>query len=243
MEIVKKAGLHMSALIHTELLSLRYGDRLIWYDINLIVESRQIVAVVGLNGSGKTSLFRILGGLQRPTNGSITGSAYVGRPSMPHSLFIPVDPFVYEHLTIQEMLMFYAGLTDASKNDALSLQARLGLDEYAQQKVSRVSFGTRAKLSICLAFLSPSNLLLIDELYNGLDPLAVQTVSELICERAATGTAILISSHSLELVQTIANRILILKDQTISEIMENDRDQLNLRQLLLSSDRAEDQLQ
>ncbi|HTE05785.1 MAG TPA: ABC transporter ATP-binding protein [Planctomycetota bacterium] len=185
-------------------------------DVELTVAAGEIVGLVGVNGAGKTTLLRMLCGILQPTAGNI---AIAGHPLQRDSIaaraalaFVPDTPMLFEQLTVQEHLLFIArlyGVKDAGPAmDALL--ARFELSDKRRDTASSLSRGMRQKLAICCAFLHEPAALLLDEPLSGLDPPGRRSMCDAVAARAAAGSAVLVSSHELEIIEKLCHRFVIL---------------------------------
>lgn len=180
------------------------------------VPSGAILGLVGPNGAGKTTTMRALAGIIRPTLGtlSIAGHDVTAEPlAAKRALaYIPDDPKLFDALTVWEHLEFIASayrLPDFTSQGEALLQL-FELTEKRKTLAQELSRGMRQKVAICCAYLHDPRAILFDEPLTGLDPHAIRTLKASIVQRAATGAAILISSHLLALVEDLCTHLLIL---------------------------------
>lgn len=187
-------------------------------DVSLTVEAGQVHALVGLNGAGKTTLMRLLLGMLRPHQGNITidGTDLVGLPSerwarVGHSI---ESPFAYPELTVHANLTVAARLrlVDRSRTAATVDHAISELDLSACTHVQsrRLSQGNRQRLGLAAALQHHPDMIVLDEPSNALDPAGVILLREAILRRRDAGAGILVSSHHLDEVAHIADRITVM---------------------------------
>ena len=185
--------------------SWRIGYRWILKHVDFEVHPGEVTLLVGGNGSGKTSLLRLLAGLTRPTRGRIERRTGVG--------FVAHQSMLYEALTGRENLRFVAKLVDASAAGRVDgLLDQMGLANAADQRVGTYSRGMVQRLAIARALLSQPDLLLLDEPLTGLDQAAVQTVTKVLVEQKALGRAIVIATHQLIELAVVATSVAFLVD-------------------------------
>jgi len=185
-------------------------------DLAFSVAPGQVLGLVGPNGAGKTTTLRTLSGIIPPTRGelSIGGFDVLKAPveAKKRLAYIPDEPKLFDSLTIWEHLEFTAsayGVGDfAKKADAL-LEA-FQLSEKRSTLAQELSRGMRQKTAVCCAYLHDPVAILFDEPMVGLDPRGMRTIKESIRERADSGSAIIISSHMLSLVEDLCTDLLIL---------------------------------
>ena len=182
-------------------------------DVTATIHAGQIVGLIGPNGAGKTTLLRMLAGLAKPTSGSITilGS----RPtvsSVRRSVGMVGARFpVPRRLNGTAVLAHIAALrqrSDIGRGEELA--DRLGLDLH--RRADELSTGNRQKLALVQALMHHPQLLLLDEPTVGLDPVAQRTLNDMLREERATGTTIVMSSHVLSAVHTVATHVLAIRD-------------------------------
>jgi ABC-2 type transport system ATP-binding protein len=180
------------------------------------VAAGSIMGLVGPNGAGKTTTMRALAGIIRPTSGrlSIAGHDVVhdSLAAKRELAYIPDDPKLFDALTVWEHLEFIASAYRVddfvSKGEALIEQFELVEKRGAlAQELSR---GMRQKVAICCAYLHEPKAILFDEPLTGLDPYAIRTLKASIADRAASGAAVVVSSHLLVLVEDLCTHLLIL---------------------------------
>lgn len=182
-------------------------------DIDLTVSSG-IMGIVGANGAGKSSLLKLLLGSARTTAGSVTidGSDPTTFRRSHGVGFIPEKPAFPAHLTVNE---FLAGLRAISGAGAptpaeLALSDSFQLREIGGVRLSRLSLGQKRRVELAAALIGDPPLLLLDEPTNGLDPLAVVALRTSILACRRDGRLILISSHHLDELQRLADRVVML---------------------------------
>ena len=185
-------------------------------DVDLELRAGEIVALVGLNGAGKSTLMRVMLGMLRPQRGrALLG----GQPlsSAPIREWARVGhlveyPLAYPELTARRNLELSArlrGITDIPDSVDRVL-AEFALEEYAARRVRALSLGNRQRVGIAAALQHDPSVIVLDEPTNALDPAGVIRLRESLLRRAADGAAILVSSHHLDEVARIADRIVVM---------------------------------
>ncbi len=183
--------------------------------IDLHVASGQIHALVGLNGAGKTTLMRVLLGMLRPDQGTVTIN---GRPLASADWsrvgHLVETPLAYGELDGRANLVLAARLHGASRNQATrmaeAVMAELNLTGYAGVRARRMSLGNRQRLGVAAALQHDPQVIVLDEPTNALDPAGVILLRDALLRRAEAGAAILVSSHHLDEVARIARRITVI---------------------------------
>ncbi|WP_336249117.1 ABC transporter ATP-binding protein [Stomatohabitans albus] len=188
-------------------------------DIN--IQEGTIYGLLGANGAGKTTIFKLLSGMLFPTVGRIQIfdlDHEKNRDKILSNLGILIDtPIFYEHLSAVENLEIHLTYMGKENNieDILSL---VGLRDTGPQPVSTFSMGMRQRLAIARALVHKPQLLILDEPINGLDPIGIKEIRDLFLKlRDEQGITILLSSHILSEIEHVANTIGILVDGRIIE--------------------------
>ena len=212
----------MSAAISVRQLAVTFAGRFrrppvtALQSLDLEVARGAIIGVLGPNGSGKTTLLRVLAGLQRPTAGDV---AVLGLPPDRRALrarvgFQPEGSLPLGVLTGREFLQWFGcelrlpdALADARLRQWLE---RFELAAAAHRQVRTYSTGMQRRLALAAALLGEPEVLLLDEPTSGLDPIGSGAVMDVLQERAAAGTAIVLASHHLQEVEQICNEVLVL---------------------------------
>ena len=217
--------------IKTINLSKKYGKNLVVDDLNISIDSGEIVGFLGLNGAGKTTTMRMLLGLIKPTS----GECYIqGNKVDRYNLevlneigYIIETPYSYPDLTVKENLEIVSTLRGIRNKDVVDwVTEKLKLNQYKDKKVKHLSLGNVARLGIAKAIIHKPKILILDEPTNGLDPFGVIEVRALLKELANNlGTTVLISSHKLEEISKISTRIVIIHEgRLIREVESKELD-------------------
>ena len=184
--------------------------------ISFSVAPGEILGLVGPNGAGKTSTLRAIAGILRPTGGhiSVAGHDVVSDPVAAKSAlaYVPDDPNLFESLTVWEHLRFIASAYRVSdwEPKAEHLLDKFELTPKRKALASELSRGMRQKVAICCGYLHDPKAILLDEPLTGLDPRGIRTMQDSVTERAASGAALIVSSHLLSLVEDVCTSVLIL---------------------------------
>lgn len=183
-------------------------------DLQLTIEPGEIVALVGLNGAGKTTLMRLALGMLRPDSGTIRLDGHPLR-SVPHAAWRDVGhlvemPLAYPELTTRQNLQAAAGLHGADASCTQEALRQWQLDRYADRRVRRLSLGNRQRVGLASALQHRPRLVILDEPSNALDPAGVLVLRDALLRRADAGAAVLVSSHHLDEVARIADRIVVM---------------------------------
>jgi ABC-2 type transport system ATP-binding protein len=201
----------------------KYDKQLAVDHIDFSLEGGEVVGLLGPNGAGKSTTMKCIVGLLRKTDGeiSIGGHDHLSVEAKRLFSYIPETPSVYDLLTVEEHLQFIAqayGIKEwkplaeelLNTYDLLDKRKKLGRD---------LSKGMRQKVSICCALLTNPKVLFFDEPMIGLDPKAIRNTKRIFRELKEHGKTILVSTHLIDSVESIADRIMIMKD---GKIIGND---------------------
>jgi len=201
----------------------RYGKQNAVDDISFELKGGEVVGLLGPNGAGKSTTIKCIVGLLRKTSGEITigGFDHLSVEAKRFFSYIPETPYVYDLLTVQEHLQFIAQAYGVKewKTKANELLEMFELDDKRDKLGRDLSKGMRQKVSICCALLPDPQLLFFDEPMIGLDPKAIKNTKKIFKELKEAGKTILVSTHMIDSVESIADRIMILKD---GRILGND---------------------
>jgi heme exporter protein A len=225
---VEEAGQHMSLqqatvedvqILAVEVQGLKksYGLKPILRGIDFALPQGQRMALLGANGTGKTTILRILAGLSRPSAGNvhITGLDLLHDVQrIRHRVgLVAHQPYVYEELTVLENLLFFARLytVEQAQGRAQDLLARVGLEKRARERVGALSRGQVQRLAWARALLHDPHLLLLDEPETGLDQEGQQLVDTLLEEHRTRGGSAIFTTHQLERALALSDSIVMLR--------------------------------
>lgn len=204
------------SVIIVEHFAKNYGAFTAVTDLTFQVGPGQIVGLVGANGAGKTTTLRAITGILRPTTGTIrVGGFDIQREPIPAKrcfAYIPDTIHPYDLLTVTEHLHFIALAYQIKDAEAkyTDLLEELELADKKDVIASNLSRGMLQKLALACAFLREPQVVILDEPLTGLDPRGIRNIKQSIRRRAASGTAFLLSSHLLMLVEALCDEVLIL---------------------------------
>lgn len=194
-----------------------YGSFAAVDGISFDVQPGEVLGLVGPNGAGKTTTLRCLAGIIAPTRGEIEVAGHnIQRDPVPAKkalAFIPDEPHLFDYLTVEEHLRFVARLYGVSDAEARipPLLAELELTEKQRTMPGELSRGMKQKLAIACGLLHDPKVLMLDEPLTGLDPAGIRKMRATIADRAKAGTAIVLSSHLLHLVEELCTKLLVVR--------------------------------
>lgn len=183
----------------------RYDERAALSEVSFVVDAGESVAIAGPNGAGKTTLLSILSGVVKPDSGSVElPGGKLG--------WVPQRAAVYGKLTVRENLELFARLEKVPDvfGAATQMMDRVGLGNRASDRAEELSGGMRQRLSIGMGLIAGPSVLLLDEPSAALDPLQRERLWELLGSLAASGIAVVFSTHSAGEVEGHASRVLVL---------------------------------
>ena len=205
----------MTGAIETVGLTKQYGSTTAVADLNLRIEPGQVFGFLGPNGAGKSTTIRMLMALQRPTQGH---AALLGLDAATDSVelhrrtgYLPGDLELFPRLTGQQHVAWFRRARGV-EDDALAKQLIDRFQVVVDRPVRQLSKGNRQKIGLVLAFMHRPELLVLDEPTSGLDPLMQHEFESLVRDTAAEGRTVFLSSHELDEVQRVTDRIGIIKE-------------------------------
>jgi ABC-2 type transport system ATP-binding protein len=200
----------------------------------------EILGFLGPNGAGKTTAMRTVFRLLKPDSGSVT---WDGEPIHPDDLlrfgYMPEQRGLYPKMRAADQLAYFGRLHGMSRNAALESAHfwldRFGLEERSSDPVETLSHGNQQRVQLAAALIHDPELLVLDEPFSGLDPIAVETMSDVLREQAAQGKAVVFSSHQLDLVEDLCEDVAIINQGAVvvEGKVEQLKDQAPIRHLEL----------
>jgi len=219
---LKPPGLrHTGDVLVIQELSKRYGNNQANDRVSLRVPRRRIVGFVGPNGAGKSTAMRAIMGLVRPDSGSIE---WDGQPlhkvGVTHIGYMPEQRGLYPKMKILDQVRYFGdlkgGVAPAEiRSRATSLLTELGLGERLDDPVEKLSHGNQQRVQLAVALVNNPELLVLDEPFGGLDPVAASRLEAILRDHVEQGAGVLFSSHQLELVERICDDVVIIADGRI----------------------------
>jgi len=210
-------------ILKCENLNKDFGKKQILKDVSLEVYEGDILGFIGPNGAGKTTTIKLILGLQNITRGKVLINGYDIEKQFSKAIenvgAIVENPDLYMYLSGYENLKLAANLyKEIDKKRINEVLKLVGLEKRANEKVSKYSLGMRQRLGIAQAILHKPSLLILDEPTNGLDPEGIKEMRELLLNLAKNEKmAILISSHNLAELDTLCNKVSIIKNGKVIE--------------------------
>jgi ABC-2 type transport system ATP-binding protein len=187
-------------------------------DVSFEVHPGEVFAFLGPNGAGKTTTIKMLAGLLSPDAGTIEICGHPmstdARAAKARIAYVPDQPFLYEKLSAREFLSFVGQMYGLDpplcEARAAAYMARLSVTEFADQLAEGYSHGMKQRVVLAAALLHDPQVLIVDEPMVGLDPRTVRTVKDILRQRAEEGRTVFMSTHTLDVAESIADRIAII---------------------------------
>ena len=193
------------------------GEKEIVKDLSFDIHAGEVFALLGANGSGKTSTIRSLLGIYQPTSGTlhIDGKRY--SPEQARSVgYLPEERGLYTRSTVLDSMIYFGELKglprDEARDFSIAYLDRVGLADKANVKIKKLSGGQQQKVQLGVAIIGGPKLLILDEPTKGLDPVNRKLLLDIVDELQQQGVAVIYVTHLMEEVERLADRLLILKD-------------------------------
>jgi ABC-2 type transport system ATP-binding protein len=200
-----------TCILRTDRISKRFKHAAAVDEVSLAVREGTVYGLLGPNGAGKTTLLKMIAGLLRPTGGSMW---FDGKPWSRSSLeqigALIESPALYGNLTARENLNVHTMMLGLPERRIDEVLETVDLTDTGKKRAAHFSLGMKQRLGIAIALLKRPRLLILDEPTNGLDPLGIQELRELIRSFPAQGITVLLSSHALNEVEQIVDDIGII---------------------------------
>jgi len=216
-------------VIRTEALTKSYGNAIAVRTLNLSVRRNRITSFLGRNGAGKSTTIKMLLGMIRPTSGSATvlgkqiTNAEQNRELRQRVAYVAEDKPLYGYMTVEQTIRFASSFYPDWRPET---EKKLLVDYElpCNRKVKMLSKGMRTKLALLLAFARRPDLLILDEPSEGLDPVGIEHLLQLLVAQAAEGVSVFFSSHQIAEVERVADQVCILEKGCL--LMDASLDQL-----------------
>ena len=210
-------------MLSADRLSRRFGERVAVDAVSFELAPGEIFALVGPNGAGKTTTLRMLAGLIAPTSGTVRIGDEILTPQNAHRLrgrtgLLTETPGLWERLTVRRNLLVYArlhGLPDPERSVDEALDT-FDMRDRARDTAGQLSKGLKQRVALARTLLHRPDVMLLDEPTAGLDPESAREVRDLILRLRSERRAILVSTHNLDEVERVADRVAILRSRLVA---------------------------
>lgn len=203
-------------MLQVQNLTRRFGEKTAVDAVSFDVPSGQMTGFVGANGAGKTTTMRMIMGVLTASSGEVLlDGAPLTADARSSFGYMPEERGLYPKQPILDQLVYLGQLhrmsQSAARKGALDLLDRFGLAGRTKDKLESLSLGNQQRVQIAAALLHRPSVLILDEPFSGLDPVAVDSMVELLRERTAAGVPVLFSSHQLDLVDRLCDNMVVLQ--------------------------------
>ena len=204
-----------------------FGDLRALDDVSFGVAPGRLTGFIGANGAGKTTTMRIILGVLAADSGSVTLDGAPLSPTQRQTIgYMPEERGLYPKMKVIDQLVHLARLHGydraAARRSASALIESLGLAERADEPLEKLSLGNQQRVQIAAALVHEPTVLILDEPFSGLDPIAVDVVVRALAERAAQGVPVLFSSHQLDVVERLCDDVVIISGGKIQAVGTRD---------------------
>ncbi len=207
-------------MLESKNLTKKFGAKTAVDQVSVVMEPGHIYAMLGPNGSGKTTWMKMAAGLIKPTSGEVLfAGAPVGVESRKDVAYMSTEPYFYGWMTIRDAGKYYADFfEDFSMERFLNMLHSMDLDE--KDKIRALSSGMVAKMKIAITLARDAKVYMLDEPFNGIDLLARDEIRSAILEAAVPEKLLLLSSHLVEEMEAIADRAVFIRKGQLVEVRD-----------------------
>lgn len=208
-------------------LTKQYGNFNALSNVSFNAHSGEIIGLLGRNGAGKTTMIKCIIGIVQPTNGSIS---FNNESKVMSVGYLPEERGLYLYATVYEQLAYFASLNHLEKSKIkIKIEKylnRFGITELARKKIKTLSKGNKQKVQLISALLHNPELIILDEPFSGLDPVNIELFKNVVEEEKNNGRIIILSSHRMEDIEELCDRVIMLKkgkmlfNNTIDELVD-----------------------
>jgi ABC-2 type transport system ATP-binding protein len=228
----------MSPILEVQHLKKYYATQKAVDDISFSIPGGSIFGLLGPNGAGKTTLLRMITGIFYPDSGNILfdGRPYDPEKDLVHLGYMPEERGLYKKMKIGDQALYLARLKGLSRQEATEKIrywfSRLDMDTWYNKKTQDLSKGMGQKLQFVTTILHRPRLIILDEPFSGLDPVNANLIKDEIYELARNGSTIIFSTHRMEQVEEICDRIILVNqgkkilDGTVAQVKQDFKEHL-----------------
>ena len=227
-----------------------YGDKRAVDNISFDVKEGEIFGLLGVNGAGKTTTFRMIMNLLEPTSGKITfNNKKIDYDITDKIGFLTEERSLLTKLTVKEQIIYYGTLKSIPKDTILKrldeLLERFNISEYKDAKINTLSKGNQQKIQFISAIINEPKLLILDEPFSGLDPINIELFKSVILDLQKKKTAIIFSSHRMDHVEMLCEKLLILvSGETVLEgSLKKIKDDFKVKKISIKADVSKKELE
>ncbi|MCZ7402034.1 MAG: ATP-binding cassette domain-containing protein [Candidatus Methanoperedens sp.] len=202
----------MERSVEVSHLSKSYNGQSVVKDISFNISKGEVFGLIGPNGAGKTTIIRMLLDIIRPDSGEIRILNDMLSGELKNKIgYLPEERGLYKKLTVMETLLYLGALKNMKSKDRVSMFLdKMGMLPHKDKKISELSKGMQQKIQLIAALIHDPEFIILDEPYSGLDPVNMKLVKDLIIELGHEGKTILISTHMMDQVERMCDRIFMI---------------------------------
>ncbi|UWG96201.1 ABC transporter ATP-binding protein [Dehalobacter sp. DCM] len=200
----------MTTLLSADNITKGFFNKKALENFSIKIEEGKVYGLLGPNGSGKTTFFKIAAGLYKPTYGRVTiGDVPVGAKTKKITAFMPTEDFIFEWMKVRKVLDFYKDMyADFDRKKALEYLEFMALNE--DMKVRSMSTGMKARLKLAITMARKAKLYLLDEPLNGIDPVSRDKIIKIVVSELRSDCAMVISSHLVSELEPVIDEVIFL---------------------------------
>ena len=214
-------------MIELKEIGVRFSGRDILKDISVVFAPGEIIGLVAPNGTGKSTLMNVMMNYVSPQNGRVIFNKELGYTSKKNEVKIhqlismmPDQSDLYNYLSGREHLKIYSSMWNSDKQLIDQTIAALDMGSYINKKTGTYSLGMRQRLCFAMQIVSDTQMMLMDEVMNGLDPTQVEIISRILEKKKSEGKTIIVASHLLENLEKYADRIFFFKNSELELVSD-----------------------
>ena len=225
----------MTNIIEIKEVSKQFKHQTVLDNISLTIEEGTVYGLLGPNGAGKSTLLKIITQVIKPDSGTIYFDLHkLNQADLLEIGAIIENPAIYPNLTAYENLDVLATLLNIEKTRIKEVLSVVSLKNTGKKLAKDFSFGMKQRLGIAMALINHPKLLILDEPTNGLDPVGIQELRELIKSFSKQGITVILSSHILSEVQQVADKVGIINHGHLRYEGKNDMTDTHLEDLFMT---------
>lgn len=209
----------MIDLLELKKIGVQFGDKQVLKDISIKFQPGEIIGLVAPNGTGKSTLMNVIMNYLAPNQGKVILNHELQYSSKANEVKIhqdvsmmPDQSDLYNHVSGKNHLKIYQEMWNSDPKLIDDTIVKLGMESYVKKKTGTYSLGMRQRLCFAMQIVSNTQVMLMDEVMNGLDPTHVELISQILLQKKAEGKTIIIASHLLENLEQYADRIFFMKN-------------------------------
>jgi len=224
----------MKNIIETHQLTKKFKKETVLKNVSIHVKEHSVYGLLGPNGAGKSTLLKLLTGVLKPSSGKVFYQGAIWQKKDLKNIGAMIEgPAIYPNLTAYENLKVLATLLAINDQRIPQVLQTVDLKNTGNKIVKHFSLGMKQRLGIAMALLNQPELLILDEPTNGLDPLGIQELRELIRWFPSQGITVILSSHILNEVQQMTDTVGIVHHGQLKYENKNDPQKANLEKLFM----------